>query len=47
MASDVSNGMRHLESKQVALLLLGFDLFVYFFSFSGTHKVKVHEVLIF
>ena len=30
MASDVANGMKHLESKQVNLLLLGFVLFICF-----------------
>lgn len=53
MASDVANGMRHLESKQVTLLLLLFFFGCLFAclvvvvssSFSGTQKVKLHEVL--
>ena len=50
MASDVANGMRHLESKQVTLLLLFVTVVIvvvvvclFVFSFSRTQKVKVQE----
>lgn len=39
MASDVANGMKHLESKQVTLLI--------FFSFAGNRRATVHVVLFF